>query len=243
MTNSVGIYDSKLRLVNAVEPWADDSDVQPLGDFSRSLFTSIDLTGSSMTATLDNVAVYGDDDYNAAERTADAELRFDWSNGEYTSSDVRFAVDGATVRVPAVDDVQSFVDAASKGDDAAVGTMATDEVMDALDEVIGDASANPPMTYRDVALQKGTQVDTCELIGVVSDEYGDYTMRNGVELMEGIGGFGADSIRAGDVICGLVAPGETIDPDGEYSWYAAHLLLRGNEAGEVRVYLVSAYTG
>src|SRR5699024_11561542 len=54
-------------------------------------------------------------------------------------------------------------------------------------------------------------------------KYGDYTMSNGVGLMEGIGGFGADSIKAGDVICGLKGPGETIDPNDDGSWYAAHL--------------------
>src|SRR5699024_521730 len=106
-----------------------------------------------------------------------------------------------------------------------------------------DGMGNNSMTYRDLALQDGTEVDTCELIGVVDEEYGDYTMSNGVELMEGIGGFGADSIEAGDVICGLKGPGETIDPDDEYAWYAAHLLLTGDGAGKVKVYSVSSYTG
>src|SRR5699024_8762849 len=130
-----------------------------------------------------------------------------------------------------------------RSDDDTAGAMATDEVMRDLDTVIGDASANPPLTYRNVALQHGTEVDTCELIGVVDEEYGDYTMSNGVELMEGIGGFGSGSIEAGDIICGLKGPDETIDPDDDGSWYAAHLLLKGNEAGAVKVYSVSSYTG
>src|SRR5699024_9950775 len=112
-----------------------------------------------------------------------------------------------------VDEVQKFVDAAAKGDDDTAGAMATDEVMRDLDTVIGDASANPPLTYRNVALQHGTEVDTCELIGVVDEEYGDYTMSNGVELMEGIGGFGSGSIQAGDVICGLKGSDETSVPE------------------------------
>lgn len=243
VTDSVGVYDQNLKLVNAIEPWGEDSDVQPLADFSRSIFTSIDLTGRYMTAILNNIAVYGDEDYNAAERTAGAELRFDWSKGQYKSKDAVFTVNGKAVRIPKVDELQTFVDAAAKGNDKVASRMATKDVMDALDEVIGDGLADPPMTYREVALQKGTQVDTCELIGVVSEEFGDYTMRNGVDLMEGIGGYGGGSIRSGDVICGLKGPGETIDPDDEYSFYAAHLLLRGNETGAVKVYVVSSYTG
>src|SRR5699024_11435047 len=101
-----------------------------------------------------------------------------------------------------------------------------------------DGMGNNSMTYRDLALQDGTEVDTCELIGVVDEEYGDDSMSNGVELMEGIGGFGSGSIEAGDVICGLKGPDETIDPDDEGGWYAAHLLLKGNEAGAVKVYSV-----
>ena len=242
VTDSVGVYDQKLDLVTSIEPWGADSDFQQLADFNRSIVSAVDMTGPYMTATLNNIAVYGDEDYNAAERTAEAELRFAWSQGGYEPQDVLFNADGATVRVPEVEEVQKFVDAAAKGDDDTAGAMATDEVMRDLDTVIGDASANPPLTYRNVALQDGTEVDTCELIGVVDEEYGDYTMSNGVELMEGIG-FGSDSIEPGDVICGLKGPDETIDPDDEYSWYAAHLLLKGSEAGAVRVYSVSSYTG
>ncbi|MGC2942423.1 MULTISPECIES: hypothetical protein [unclassified Brevibacterium] len=243
VTDSVGVYDQNLDLVTSIEPWSEDSDFQQLADFNRSIVSSIDMTGPYMTARVSNIAVFGDEDFNAAERTADAELRFVWAKGGYEAQDVLFTADGATVRVPKVDEVQKFVDAAAKGDDDAAGEMATDAVMRDLDTVIGDASANPPMTYRELALQDGTEVDTCELIGVVDEEYGDYTMSNGVELMEGIGGFGADSIKAGDVICGLKGPGETIDPDEEGSWYAAHLLLKGNKAGAVKVYSVSSYTG
>ncbi|MDN6666619.1 MAG: PQQ-like beta-propeller repeat protein [Brevibacterium sp.] len=243
VTDSVGVYDQKLNLVTSIEPWSEDSDFQQLADFNRSIVSAIDLTGPYMTATVSNIAVYGDEEYNAAERTGEAELRFAWSKGGYDPQDALFTADGETVRVPEVEAVQKFVDAAAKGDDGTAGAMATDEVMRDLDIVIGDASANPPLTYRNVALQDGTEVDTCELIGVVDEEYGDYTMSNGVGLMEGIGGFGADSIKAGDVICGLKGPGETIDPDEEGSWYAAHLLLKGNEAGAVKVYSVSSYTG
>ena len=243
VTDSVGVYDQKLDLVTSIEPWGADSDVQQLADFNRSIISAVDMTGPYMTATVNNIAVFGDEDFNAAERTAEAELRFAWSKGGYEPQDVLFNADGADVRVPEVEEVQKFVDAAAKGDDDTAGAMATDAVMRDLDTVIGDASANPPMTYRDLALQDGTEVDTCELIGVVDEEYGDYTMSNGVGLMEGIGGFGADSIEAGDVICGLKGPGEKIDPDDEYSWYAAHLLLKGNKAGAVKVYSVSSYTG
>lgn len=242
VTDSVGVYDQKLDLVTSIEPWGADSDFQPLADFNRSIVSAVDMTGLYMTATVSNIAVFGDEDFNAAERTAEAELRFAWSKGGYEPQDVLFNADGATVRVPEVEEVQKFVDAAAKGDDDTAGAMATDEVMRDLDTVIGDASANPPLTYRNVALQDGTEVDTCELIGVVDEEYGDYTMSNGVELMEGIG-FGSDAIEPGDVICGLKGPDETIDPDDEYSWYAAHLLLKGNEAGAVKVYSVSSYTG
>jgi hypothetical protein len=243
VTDSVGVYDQNLDLVTSIEPWSEDSDVQQLADLDRSIITGVDLTGTSMTATVDNISVFGDEDFNAAERHGTAELRFGWSNGEYKPQDALFNADGTNVRVPAVDDVQKFVDAASKGDDKSAGTMATDEVMRDLDTVIGDATANPKMTYRDVALQKGTEVDTCELIGVVSEEFGDYTMRNGISLMEGIGGYGSNSIKAGDVICGLKGPEDTLDPDDEGSFYAAHLLLRGNEEGAVKVYVVSSYTG
>ncbi|TGD08547.1 hypothetical protein [Brevibacterium sp. S111] len=243
VTDSVGIYDQKLDLVTSIEPWSADSDVQKLADFNRSIVSAVDMTGPYMTATVNNIAVFGNEDYNAAERTAEAELRFAWTKGGYEPQDVLFTADGATVRVPEVEEVQKFVDAAAKGDDATAGAMATDAVMRDLDTIIGDASANPPMTYRELALQDGTEVDTCELIGVVDEEYGDYTMSNGVGLMEGIGGFGTDSIEAGDVICGLKGPGETIDPDDEGSWYAAHLLLKGNETGAVKVYSVSSYTG
>ncbi|SDS98836.1 hypothetical protein SAMN04489751_3435 [Brevibacterium sandarakinum] len=243
VTDSVGVYDQKLNLVTSIEPWSEDSDFQQLADFNRSIVSAVDLTGPYMTATVSNIAVYGDEDYNAAERTGEVELRFAWAKGGYEPQDVLFTVGGETVRVPEVEEVQKFVDAAAKGDDGTAGAMATDEVMRDLDTVIGDASANPPLTYRNLALQDGTEVDTCELIGVVGEEYGDYTMSNGVGLMEGIGGFGADAFKAGDVICGLKGPGETIDPDDEYSWYAAHLLLKGNEAGAVKVYSVSSYTG
>jgi hypothetical protein len=243
VTDSVGVYDQKLDLVTSIEPWSADSDFQRLADFNRSIVSAVDMTGPYMTATMSNIAVYGDEDYNAAERTAEAELRFAWTKGGYEPQDVLFNADGAAVRVPEVEEVQKFVDAAAKGDDDTAGAMATDEVMRDLDTVIGDASAKPPLTYRNVALQNGTEVDTCELIGVVDEEYGDYTMSNGVGLMEGIGGFGAGSIEAGDVICGLKGPGETIDPDDDGSWYAAHLLLKGNEAGAVKVYSVSSYTG
>src|SRR5699024_11479913 len=85
-----------------------------------------------------NIAVYGDEDYNAAERTAEAELRFAWSKGGYEPQDVLFTADGATIRVPEVEEVQKFVDAAAKGDDDTAGAMATDEVMRDLDTVIGD---------------------------------------------------------------------------------------------------------
>ncbi|MGO3279753.1 MAG: hypothetical protein ACTILB_09550, partial [Brevibacterium aurantiacum] len=243
VTDSVGVYDQKLNLVTSIEPWSEDSDFQQLADFNRSIVSAIDLTGPYMTATVSNIAVYGDEEYNAAERTGEVELRFAWAKGGYEPQDVLFTVGGETVRVPEVEEVQKFVDAAAKGDDDTAGAMATDEVMRDLDTVIGDASANPPLTYRNLALQDGTEVDTCELIGVVDEEYGDYTMSNGVGLMEGIGSFGADSIKAGDVICGLKGPGEKIDPDEDGSWYAAHLLLRGNEAGAVKVYSVSSYTG
>lgn len=243
VTDSVGVYDQKLNLVTSIEPWSEDSDFQQLADFNRSIVSAVDLTGPYMTATVSNIAVYGDEDYNAAERTGEVELRFAWAKGGYEPQDVLFTVGGETVRVPEVEEVQKFVDAAAKGDDGTAGAMATDEVMRDLDTVIGDASANPPLTYRNLALQDETEVDTCELIGVVGEEYGDYTMSNGVGLMEGIGGFGADAFKAGDVICGLKGPGETIDPDDEYSWYAAHLLLKGNEAGAVKVYSVSSYTG
>ncbi|WP_350269045.1 hypothetical protein AAFP32_10175 [Brevibacterium sp. CBA3109] len=243
VTDSVGVYDQKLDLVTSIEPWSGDSDFHQLADFKRSIFSTIDLTGPYMTATLDNIAVYGDEDYNAAERKGAAELRFAWSKGGYEPQDVLFTADGKSVRVPKVEDVQKFVDAASKGDDEAAGAMATEEVMQGLNEVIGDESSSDPLTYRNLALQDGATVDTCELMGVVSEEFGDYTMSNGVPLMEGIGGFGADSLKAGDVICGLKAQGETIDPDDDGSWYTAHLLLRGNEAGAVKVYSVSAYTG
>ncbi|HCG56504.1 MULTISPECIES: hypothetical protein [Brevibacterium] len=243
VTDSVGVYSQDLDLVTSIEPWSEDSDFHQLADFNRSIFSAIDMTGPYMTATLSNIAVYGDEDYNAAERTGAAELQFAWSNGGYEPQEVLFDADGQTVRVPKVEDVQKFVDAASKGDDDAAGAMATEEVMQGLNEVIGDESSSDPLTYRNLALQDGTTVDTCELIGVVSEEYGDYTMSNGVPLMEGIGGYGADSIKAGDVICGLKSAGETIDPDDDGSWYTAHLLLRGNEAGVVKVYSVSAYTG
>lgn len=243
VTDSVGVYDQNLDLVTSIEPWDADSDVQQLADFNRSIVSAVDMTGPYMTATVSNIAVFGDGDFSAAERTAEAELRFAWAKGGYEAQDVLFAAGGETVRVPKVDEVQKFVDAAAKGDDDTAGAMATDAVMRDLDAIIGDASANPPMTYRELALQDGTEVDTCELIGVVDEEYGDYTMSNGVGLMEGIGGFGADSIEAGDVICGLKGPGETIDPDDEGSWYAAHLLLKGNETGAVKVYSVSSYTG
>lgn len=243
VTNSVGVYDQALNLVTSVEPWGEDSDFGQNADFTRSIFSAIDLTGPYMTATVDNIAVYGDENFNAAERTGAAELRFSWSKGGYETQDVLFTADGKTVRVPQIDEVQKFVVAASQGDDDTAGDMATDDVMRDLDTVIGDQSANPPVTYRNVALQKGTTVDTCELIGVVDEEFGDYTMGNGVSLMEGIGGFGAGSIQAGDVICGLKGPGETIVPGDDGSWYAAHLLLRGNEAGAVKVYSVSSYTG
>lgn len=243
VTDSVGVYSQDLDLVSSIEPWSEDSDFHRLADFNRSIFSTINLTGPYLTATLDNIAVYGDEDFNAAERNGAAELRFAWSKGGYEPHDVLFTADGKSVRVPETDEVQKFVDAASKGDDGAAGAMATEEVMRGLNEVIGDESADPPLTYRNLALQDGAAVDTCELIGVVSEEFGDYTMSNGVPLMEGIGGYGAASITTGDVICGLKAPGETIDPDDDGSWYTAHLLLRGNEAGAVKVYSVSAYTG
>lgn len=243
VTDSVGVYSQDLDLVTSIEPWSEDSDFHQLADFNRSIFSAVDMTGPYMTATLSNIAVYGDEDYNAAERTGAAELQFAWSNGGYEPQEVLFDADGQTVRVPKVEDVQKFVDAASKGDDDAAGAMATEEVMQGLNQVIGDESSSDPLTYRNLALQDGAAVDTCELIGVVSGEYGDYTMSSGVPLMEGIGGYGADSIKAGDVICGLKSAGETIDPDDDGSWYTAHLLLRGNEAGVVKVYSVSAYTG
>src|SRR5699024_189631 len=203
VTDSVGVYDQKLNLVTSIEPWSEDSDFQQLADFNRSIVSAVDMTGPYMTATVSNIAVYGDEDFNAAERTADAQLRFEWAKGGYEPQDVVFTADGATIRVPEVEEVQKFVDAAAKGDDDTAGGMATDEVMRDLDTVIGDGMGNKSVTYRDLALQDGTDVDTCELIGVVDEEYGDYTMSNGVGLMEGIGGFGADSIKAGDVICGL----------------------------------------
>lgn len=243
VTDSVGVYDQKLNLVTSIEPWGADSDFQQLADFNRSIVSAIDMTGPYMTATVSNIAVFGDEDFNAAERTAEAELRFAWAKRGYEAQDVVFTADGATVRVPEVEEVQKFVDAAAKSDDNTASAMATDEVMRDLDTVIGDGMGNNSTSYRDLALQDGTEVDTCELIGVVDEQYGDYTMSNGVELMEGIGGFGTDSIKAGDVICGLKGPGETIDPDDERSWYAAHLLLRGNVAGKVMVYSVSSYTG
>lgn len=243
VTDSVGVYDQKLDLVTSIEPWSADSGFQQLADFNRSIVSAIDLTGPYMTATVSNIAIYGDEDFNAAERTGEAELRFAWSKGGYDPQDVLFTADGQSVRVPEVDEVQKFVDAASKGDDDTAGAMATDEVMRDLDTVIGDGMGNKSMTYRDLALQDGTQVDTCELIGVVGEEFGDYTMGNGVPLMEGIGGFGADSIKGGDVICGLKAPDETIDPNDDGSWYSAHLLLKSNEAGAVKVYSVSSYIG
>lgn len=243
VTDSVGVYDQKLDLVTSIEPWSADSGFQQLADFNRSIVSAIDMTGPYMTATVSNIAIYGDEDFNAAERTGEAELRFAWSKGGYDPQDVLFTADGQSVRVPEVDEVQKFVDAASKGDDDTAGAIATDEVMRDLDTVIGDGMGNNTMTYRDLALQDGAQVDTCELIGVVGEEFGDYTMGNGVPLMEGIGGFSADSIKAGDVICGLKAPDETIDPNDDESWYSAHLLLKGNEAGAVKVYSVSSYIG
>src|SRR5699024_8173577 len=138
--------------------------------------------------------------------TGGAELRVAWAKGGYEPQDVVFAADGATIRVPEVEEVQKFVDAAAKGDDDTAGAMATDEVMRDLDTVIGDGMGNNSMTYRDLALQDGTEVDTCELIGVVDEEYRDYTMSNGVELMEGIGGFGADTFEARDGICRRKGP-------------------------------------
>lgn len=243
VTDSVGVYNQKLELVTSVEPWSEDSDFRHLADFNRSIFSTIDLTGPYMTATLGNIAVYGDEDFNAAELTGAAELSFAWSKGGYEPQEAQFMVDGKTVRVPEADEVQKFVDAASKGDDDIAGSMATDEVMRMLDEVVGDESADEPLTFRNLVLQDGTQVDTCELIGVVPEEFGEYTMNNGVPLMEGIGSYGIEPIKAGDVICGLKAPDETIDPDDDGSWYTAHLLLRGNEAGAVKVHSVSAYMG
>lgn len=135
--------------------------------------------------------------------------------------------------MPEVDEVHKFVDAASKGDEEVARSMATGEAMHGLKEVIGDAGADLPLTYRNVAFQHDTEVDICELEGVADGEYGDYIMSNGVDLMEGIGGLGAGSINAGDFICGLKGPGETIDPNNHSNWYAAHLLLKGNEAGKV----------
>ena len=84
VTDSVGVYDQKLNLVTSIEPWSEDSDFQQLADFNRSIVSAIDLTGPYMTATVSNIAVYGDEEYNAAERTGEAELRFAWSKGGST---------------------------------------------------------------------------------------------------------------------------------------------------------------
>src|SRR5699024_6938452 len=122
------------------------------------------LTGPYMTATVNNIAVYGDEDFNAAERTGEAQLRFAWSKRGYEPQDVRFTADGQTVRVPETDEVQKFVDATAKGDDDTAGAMATDDVMRILDEDLGGDPQGDPLTIRKAAFQKGTQVDTCELI-------------------------------------------------------------------------------
>lgn len=111
--------------------------------------------------------------------------------------DVVFDEGGKSVRVPKSEDVQPFVDAAITGDDETAGALATD---------VGLELSGESMLYRELALQKGTKVDTCELVGVVSCEFGECMMRNGVELMEGIGSFGGDPIKAGDVNCALKGP-------------------------------------
>lgn len=78
-----------------------------------------------------------------------------------------------------------------------------DDVMKGLNEPIGVTSANLPLTYRGIALRDGAKIDTCELSGDVSRDvgiFGTYTMRNGIDLKEGID---TSDIVPSDAICGL----------------------------------------
>lgn len=81
------------------------------------------MAGRYISVSMDSIAVFGDEDFNAAERSADAELRYAWTNEGIEFQDGTYTVHSKTARVPAAKDVHKSIDAASRGDDKPAGTI------------------------------------------------------------------------------------------------------------------------
>jgi hypothetical protein len=230
---SLGLYNADLKLLDSVELWDLEADRGEASDISgympKPYFTSANALGQYVSIDVGGIGVIGDDSCTACEKSATADVLYRWNGKELEHQDTVYQVPDGEVRAPDTADVQKFAEAVADGRDDEAKKSATPELMDHLDDELGDDMADNPPTVRSVHFPDGVKVDTCELAQAYdADSYGEYYFLNG-RTTSSVSS--VEEIRAGDFICGVDVP--DIPDDDAYQLY---LLLRGTADGSVMVY-------
>ncbi|MCQ9369319.1 hypothetical protein NQ038_04635 [Brevibacterium sp. 50QC2O2] len=231
--DSLAVYDAERKPLGSVEFAGADAPAL-LGWAPKLYLETVKATGDYLQLSVP-VGVYGDGSCTGCEKSGTARYSYRLGADGLHMVDGVLGIKGKQVRKPAVQDVQRFLDAVRTGDDDYATKHATKEQMDTLSSVLGDGQEKGAPTVRSVQFGPGVKADSCEVVNPVDDsEYGTgtYYFANGKTLL----GLGAQDIRPGDTVCGIVTDEiKTFTSDDSESC-PIYLLLRGNAKGDVQAY-------
>lgn len=227
LLQSLGVYDSSLRLVGQFEGTGEVGAQEPSvmsviqGDLQDSAIANLAADGETVTFTVPQIGLVGDSFAHATIKSGSATVTLTWNGSGFDVSDILYHTPNGDVRVPKVEDVQKIMDAITSDDIASVQDKMTS---DAYTLMTGPLDPwGPPGPYSQVF--KGTTVSECMLVGPT-----DARANSAIYFPSGTGlpSSAVSEAQAGDTVCALDSGGYRYEGQ-----YILSVTLQGQPDGSV----------
>lgn len=169
LLQSLGVYDSSLRLVGQFEGTGEVGSQEPSlmsviqGDLQDPAMANLAADGETVTFTVPQIGLVGDSFAHAVTRSGSATVTLTWNGSGFDITDVVYHTPNGDVRVPKVEDVQKVIDTISTGDIDSVSGQLSSDVRSAFEARYPDQSDE----WSVLSLYKGATVEECRLIGTL----------------------------------------------------------------------------
>lgn len=227
-SDSLGVYDASLNLVASAEPWVSGD----VGGYVPDLrVRGLQAEGSTVTFSVPDIGIFGDDSCHACSKSASANLTYTLAGDALTLTDIAYETPSGTVRPPDVDTLQTLVEAVASGDDRTASRWATPDQMEGLDQTVAAPEAG--ITQRSLQFPSDARVVGCALVGPIDDM---------VENSETVAGkqtpiFSVPGMRAGDFVCPVVSEtGVQEVMSASRDQYTVYLVVHSDAEGTPEVY-------
>ncbi|QWW19686.1 hypothetical protein I6B53_00645 [Schaalia sp. 19OD2882] len=241
--NSLGVYDSDMKLVGRLEPWGENPDAPGYRMFTGEIhdftMTNLSARGNTLTFQVPAIKALGDQTFHAAPSSYAANATLEWKDGQFVERSIVYDTPDGRKVVPDRQVMQIFYDAISSGKEASIRDMADPKVIEFLDQPFADP--NNPQTVRQSLYPAGATVDSCVLYPGGNDT-GFVAPRNrpGVAIEVG---WVQSSAQPGDFLCGIT-PGEqqrgALKPwdKGYQAWFVVNSPADGKPFVRQQVFLI-----